>query len=198
MQDNNAERRNLIMTSMGFIVYVLGDAQLLNQQLQMGIVNLKFENMKFIIIIMWLIFFWFLWRYWLKTKKNHSEFRRSMSDHSIMMVDKTYFSKRVKKVLGNDFGRIQGFYFNHSVNLSKIILQPLEQTERKYFLSKKISLEIPLTKNLDVFFIYLRRLEYGLRKDEFGDVFIPYVLAAIAIFCGLYELLDEVVINLFY
>ena len=40
MQDNNAERRNLMMISIGFIIYVLGDAELLDHQLQVGIINM--------------------------------------------------------------------------------------------------------------------------------------------------------------
>lgn len=67
--DANPARRNLVLTSIAFIVYYLGDGRLTEKKLQIQAVSITFDNTTALIVLAWLALFWFALRYY-QTNKN--------------------------------------------------------------------------------------------------------------------------------
>jgi len=68
MQDNNAERRNLVVTSYAFIAISVGDATLTKGVVSLNLINVEFQNINHLVLLIWLTLIWFLYRYWLTHK----------------------------------------------------------------------------------------------------------------------------------
>jgi hypothetical protein len=65
IQDSNAERRNLVVTSMAFIAYFYSGGELADNVVRLQIVNVKFAYPSVLGAFAWLLLLWFLYRYWL-------------------------------------------------------------------------------------------------------------------------------------
>jgi len=64
IQDSNGERRNLIMASLGFILYFLGDGYIIDGKFKIQLLSISFNKPEVIGIFAWLMLFWFAIRYW--------------------------------------------------------------------------------------------------------------------------------------
>ena len=65
-QDNDPERRNLVITSFAFILFSWGEGSFRDGNVNFQIVNLHFDNTVALGVIAWGMLLWFLYRYWLK------------------------------------------------------------------------------------------------------------------------------------
>ena len=63
ISDNNPERRNLVVTSIGFIAYYLGDGRIDNEILKIQAISITFENTAVLAAMAWIMLFWFFIRY---------------------------------------------------------------------------------------------------------------------------------------
>lgn len=68
MQDNNAERRNLVVTSYAFIAVSIGDATMSKGVVTLSLISVEFQNIEYLVLLAWLTLFWFMFRYWLTHK----------------------------------------------------------------------------------------------------------------------------------
>ena len=64
IQDSDPERRNLVITSLSFIVFYLAGGHIPENTLKLQIVNITFNNTHVLIITAWLMLAWFAIRYW--------------------------------------------------------------------------------------------------------------------------------------
>jgi len=64
IQDSNAERRNLTVSSFFYVVFFLAEGAIKGSGLKLPMVNVEFKNTSMLIIILWVTLFWFLFRYW--------------------------------------------------------------------------------------------------------------------------------------
>ena len=62
-EDSYPERRNLIVTSLGFIAFSFAGGDLNDGVVQLGVINAKFNHPDFLIVLVWIIFAWFIYRY---------------------------------------------------------------------------------------------------------------------------------------
>lgn len=66
IDDPRPVRRNLILTSVAFIVYFIADGYISHKdgyKISLSIVNIHFDNPDVLIFSAWIILFWFAWRY---------------------------------------------------------------------------------------------------------------------------------------
>jgi len=64
IHDSDPERRNLVVLSIGFILFKLGRGKIDGTHLKLAMVNIEFSKPEIIITAAWLMLFWFLLRYW--------------------------------------------------------------------------------------------------------------------------------------
>lgn len=67
--DGNAERRNLTVLSLAIIVYFIAGARPTGQ-IGLPLVNVTFSNTYMLVTVVWMMLFWFNFRYW---QENHLE-----------------------------------------------------------------------------------------------------------------------------
>jgi hypothetical protein len=169
--DLNAARRNLILISLAFILFVLGDGSIVNPE---GVVQMNFplgairlNNPRVIYIFAWVLFAWFSLRFSL-LRDPPKEWR-----HFVVGVHNTYSLKtlsRRRKVLWLHWTREdtkthliiknRGFgpWRLNGQNDTSIELKPLE--------------ELPLK--------IMSFLEACITQKDFSQYYFPYLLAATA------------------
>lgn len=64
IHDSDPERRNLVVTSLAFIVYYLAGGYITDNNVRMQIVNITFDNKAVLAVFVWVMLLWFAWRYW--------------------------------------------------------------------------------------------------------------------------------------
>ena len=69
--DNNPERRNLTILSLAIIIFYLAEGKLVGSNLNFTLVNIRFEDKGMLIIIVWSMLFWFLFRYVVTNRHSH-------------------------------------------------------------------------------------------------------------------------------
>jgi hypothetical protein len=64
IQDSNPERRNLLVLSLCFIVFFLGGGAFSKGEVRLQVITVTFSRPEILSLIIWLLLFWFLYRYW--------------------------------------------------------------------------------------------------------------------------------------
>lgn len=87
IQDTDAERRNLSVTSIAFIAYFAGGG-FVDGAINLGVINATFSKPKVLAVMAWVILLWFFYRYWVTHKKAFSKAYWSeineLKNHSII------------------------------------------------------------------------------------------------------------------
>ena len=71
--DSNPERRNLTILSLAIIIFYLAEGKLVGSNLNFTLVNIRFEDKGMLIIIVWSMLFWFLFRYAVTNRHKHGD-----------------------------------------------------------------------------------------------------------------------------
>lgn len=64
IQDSDPERRNLVVSSMAFIAYFYAGGGFADTTLRLQVINADFSRPEILGVIAWLMYFWFIYRYW--------------------------------------------------------------------------------------------------------------------------------------
>lgn len=99
----SAARRNLVVISMGFILFALGDATLSKvdgESSAVLAVKIKFSNPDILIKFAWMMFGWFLLRFW-QFSKHKADFQQYVIAMYYSTLMTRYFLKDNQSVLGN-------------------------------------------------------------------------------------------------
>lgn len=64
IQDSDPERRNLMVTSIAFIVFYLADGQISQDAIRLQVIPVTFNNVIFLNVFVWVMLCWFGLRYW--------------------------------------------------------------------------------------------------------------------------------------
>jgi len=91
IHDNNPERRNLVVTSLAFIMFYLGDGSINDDAIKIQLINITFNNPEFLRITAWIMLFWFALRYW-QTHQN-SEIFMCRDDAMSFLDNSVYITK---------------------------------------------------------------------------------------------------------
>lgn len=63
IDDPSPERKNLIVSSMSFIIFYYGGGDIRGNNLQLPFINMHFENTVFLACLAWICLIWFTYRY---------------------------------------------------------------------------------------------------------------------------------------
>ena len=97
MQDQNPERRNLLVASIGFLLYFLAGGTLADDVVRIQLINLKFENPAIFATFAWMILLWFLFRYWLL---HSGKFEREFKKELLKFSNESGIRSEVERRLG--------------------------------------------------------------------------------------------------
>lgn len=119
IQDSDAERRNLVLTSVAIITYYVAEGEVTQEVIKLPLINIHFHNISALIVMVWLCLFWFLYRYWLTHRQ---KFKSGLDNEMLQMANH----------------RLSRWYFQHKTNLTPVpeILEKAPDKERGYILSK--------------------------------------------------------------
>ncbi|MDO3388251.1 hypothetical protein QWI17_20560 [Gilvimarinus sp. SDUM040013] len=98
IQDSSPERRNLLLISLSFIVFILGGASTPTDEVRLQVISVSFSRPEVLIVIAWLLFFWFLYRYWVV---NRSVFSKEFREEINRMRDKRFFRSFIEDSIGH-------------------------------------------------------------------------------------------------
>lgn len=76
IQDSNAARRNLVVTSAVFIIYYWAGGKIKGDDIKLPMINMVFENGYVLAVLAWVALFWFCFRYWQETR---AEFKKQFT-----------------------------------------------------------------------------------------------------------------------
>lgn len=97
-QDSDAERRNLMVTSVAFIAYYYGGGRFINNTVTLQVINAEFSRPWVLGLIAWIAFFWFVFCYWQKHRgKFKPSFVKFTKDLKIRGHIKSYLLKRAER-----------------------------------------------------------------------------------------------------
>ncbi len=129
ISDNNPERRNLVVLSISIILYFLAGGGITDENIRLQVVNVTFSKPEVLVKFVWLLLFWFIYRYWLNHKGSWKEgFYR---EAQCQLINKYCYPYLVKKFeLSEDYSKSwfpdrhwvrfeadhhgSGFYFSHT------------------------------------------------------------------------------------
>ena len=104
IQDSEAERRNLIVTSLCFIAYNLGGGNFTSNEVRLQVINVSFTDPIFLGFLAWMGLFWFAYRYWLKYSGEFSrEFSKEFRSRFRKSYIANYLEKKTKEPLLGEF-----------------------------------------------------------------------------------------------
>ena len=68
MDDPNPDRRNLNLLSLAIIVYFIAGGRIQDDAIRLQIVNISLERPWAFFVVIWLLYFWFLIRFWQQSR----------------------------------------------------------------------------------------------------------------------------------
>lgn len=94
MDDPNPYRRNLVVTSMAFIAYNIGGGEIEGDTISISAVSIRFTKPEMIVVLAWVTFFWFAYRFFLSHKQGYF---RYVINESKNLGGRPYLIKRLER-----------------------------------------------------------------------------------------------------
>jgi|GEM_PF-4588630 len=96
INDNNPERRNLIVLSMSIVAFYVGKATIKDDgNLALPLINVQFHDSYHLACLVWIVLIWFTFRYWLQNRlRLRNEFFSELNDESYFQY---FWGERLKK-----------------------------------------------------------------------------------------------------
>ncbi|WP_415894840.1 hypothetical protein ACMXYQ_11725 [Neptuniibacter sp. PT34_22] len=193
----DVERRNLMMTCIGFILFYFGEGQIIESGKALSLpIGIKLNNTDVLFTAAWIALFYFLWRYWLLGQKKLREFctygplrfiteKQRDAVLSYVLKNKTY----------EDHPAEEAKWFISMINRNIKSSNPLDwvvEIEKRteigggaYRVVQDTTQGIQL-KWYELFRTKFRVIvKYSFTYEKFSDLILPYVMALAAIVCGL-------------
>lgn len=214
-QDNDPERRNLVMTSFAFILYSWGGGSFDDGDINFQIVNLHFSNTIALAVIAWVMLFWFYYRYWLKHSDTfRKKFTEEISKYKGHSFIKNYCSKRTGYALLPEIkfnhhfensGVEYGYFISHidkglrGYCIKVQYLKSLKRDPKTGLIVEQVNTEFPnddrFITSEDIPFdgaigrlTFLRLyLLYCFKEHNFSSHVVPYILFFVAAISGIIQ-----------
>lgn len=187
IQDSSPERRNLLVLSMGIIIFYLAGGEFIDQSVRLQIINVKFANPDMLKSIVWVLLLWFIFRYWVTMRGTwsnpfYSEVNYLPAKDSIIysyIVKRFDLTDDLSNALDND---------RHYV-LVDSNQNPTSETRLKFKHVYKTAKGqandfISATTIMDKLVVMATIIRALIFKPTLTTYFMPYFLAAIAIVLG--------------
>lgn len=152
--DNNPDRRNLIMLSLSIIIFYLGGGTLTDnsETVKLQLINVTFQNPQILVYFVWIMLFWFAYRYWLL---NRDSWQREYNDEMPRIYStklSSYFQKHFQK------------HFQEHLNLE----------DDSILISTALVYSSSVPPGIGFKFKNRIRNVQGSHKEVFGDITTPY------------------------
>ena len=96
--DSNPERRNLTVLSLAIIVYYLAGGQFLNGEVNLMLINAKFNNPAMLVVFVWIMLCWFAFRYFVtSTQPDKHMMGTTTLDNDVYVNMNNYVIKKYLK-----------------------------------------------------------------------------------------------------
>lgn len=187
IQDGIAERRNMMVTSLLFIAYYYGGGKIDGEEIHFPMVNVVFEHQTFLAVMAYVLFAWFIYRYWLEVKgKINIEIRNELiNSGKESRIIKTYISLRKSAKVRKSNSNLDGKYFdvNRLVNHNNILKIEINFSEIKNGSRKESGSEsIEFYGLLGRVFYFIYYAHNALTQKSFTNYIIPYIVAFFGFF----------------
>lgn len=177
IEDSSPERKNLIICSLGFILFFYGDAEIIDQTIKLPILNVEFNNMGFLCFFVWGALFWFLYRY---TLTNKLDFIRKIKHEFLLCRSDPRLIEYLKDQIQTKHGPINNLQTQSLLWSSLNIVVPVSFT--KLNPNRQRNERIHLFDTMEGTLIGTRLTIYSLISNEtLSQAIVPYFLAIAAI-----------------
>jgi len=191
INDSNNERRNLTVLSLSIIAFYVGEGELgQNGVLNLPLINISFHNGHFLGYLVWIVLFWFAFRYWIENKEDAKDKIFSELDGSAHGLK--YFKKQLRQLfLIDDNERLQFVSYSYikspkfsEKQLSLKYINPQNSSggfeENSIDLSRNTIVQLDLIFYVSVFLLFFS-------KPALSTYYAPFLLFSIAILLGIYS-----------
>ena len=111
IRDSDPERRNLVVTSLAFIVYYYAGGSFPDKSIRLQVINVDFSHPYILGVIAWVALFWFIYRYWLTHQGSFiSGYSAELSNYLYEPYVKNYVSTKSNQVFVTDNDEKEGYY----------------------------------------------------------------------------------------
>lgn len=183
MSDGNPERRNLVLLSMAIIIFYIADGEIIDSSLRLQFINIQFNNFQILSSVVWMILFWFLFRYRLTTlgifeKEFKSEFSDVSRQHPILAVYINNFLTDYTQDYGhNQRNASISLYRNKNMDcyayISGIKLKSSPQSKENH--------QSPIKSPLGWLLLIIILANTAIVRPSFSAYIIPYLIFLTAI-----------------
>ena len=105
VQDSDAERRNLLVTSLAFIVYYTAGGNFIDNEVRLVLANLKFGEAEILAYFAWAALFWFALRYWQTHRQSYiQQLITDVRTYSLPSIAAWYITKSTGLLHDTDGG----------------------------------------------------------------------------------------------
>jgi hypothetical protein len=189
IQEASPERKNLTVTSLGFILFFLGEGELDAETIKFQLVNISFKNPEVLSCFLWLMLIWFFWRYFLKFRGTfEEESRLELKKHSCNFLTRNYvkFKKKLKYKKPHGFSEV---YLQELNTIHLTIHQIIESR-----MSEVGNITLPRTSKiilLKVSFLPMQLFKFYtlflmlVKEPTITNIYLPYLLFISAVLLGL-------------
>ena len=178
-EEPSPERRNLVVTSIGFILFYFAEGKMKEDVLSFNIVNIEFRDHHTLVIFAWLALLWFAYRYFVTSSGSLSKFFRTYPsyvfsnerNHSILEMIPDY--KQLKEQLGPKYNL---YYVGNNQGVWRFDFR--ERTNNLISQGHQISIN-HITFKIRVF------IKAVTSDNHFSEAIPPWILFYLAVLCGL-------------
>ncbi|EPN4988714.1 hypothetical protein [Vibrio alginolyticus] len=193
IQDSNAERRNLIMISMSLIVFFYSGGAFTDETVRLQVVNVHFSRPLVLVVIVWAVFFWSLYRYWLIhngafSSKFMAEIRQMKNDRVIVK-----YIERKQGIKLIEYPQTDGYIIDTivfetgvlvpEISIARNVTWSNDRSMQSYSLNKDLGFDrfIRLNSARGLLAQVSLLLKCAFSKKSFSEYLAPYLLAFLAI-----------------
>ncbi|UAA39130.1 hypothetical protein KIH87_01820 [Paraneptunicella aestuarii] len=182
IQDNNPERRNLMIMSLSIIVFYLAGGEVTDHNIRLQIVNVHFTKPEILGYFVWILLVWFAFRYWLVHQGSWvEEHYRDLANIPKWL----YEHHAIKKLnLGNDYSNSyyeDRHWITINVSWQGITLSRLFKNEDGTQGREDYEVKSPVRHIL----MFAGTVYILFKKPNLTGYFAPYILFFGAIWIGL-------------
>ena len=171
--DNNPERRNLTILSLAIVIYYIGEGYLINPQISFTLINVGFKNKEALVVVVWVMLIWFLFRYVVTNRHSHGEDLAK----SLLQINMDYAP--VRTYLIN-----KGVNINQNVNFDKATVS--FNSNSNWYIG--FPNQQTILSGLDGYLIIkLYLLKIALKHRATTDYYTPYAVFLVAISMGIHK-----------
>jgi len=115
IHDTLPERRNLVVLSVGIILFFIGEGKLSNGELKLQFLSVEFNNLLGLQITVWFFLLWFIYRYWVVSSSTYWD-----------DVQKDFYSVDLYKKYNTDMKRIE-LLNRETLNLNTVLQEKIQK-----------------------------------------------------------------------